>query len=71
MNKELMRYIPKEFKALVVDIYEGEEEYNEITRRMQIPITVEWQNGEVSYFANKTWMRVNLKEQCFPEDFAE
>ena len=67
---ELMKYIPKEYKALVVDIYEEEEEFNEITNRMQTPITVEWQNGEISYFNNKSWMKKVLKEEHSPSEYA-
>lgn len=62
LNKELMKYIPREYKSLVVDIYEGEDEYDERTNRMSTPIIVEWQNGEISRFQHKTWMRICLKE---------
>lgn len=70
MNKELMRYIPKEFKALVVDIYEGKKEWNEITKKWSIEVIVDWVNGETSRFQNKTWMKEVLKDQHTPEEFA-
>ena len=70
MNKELMRYIPKEFKALVEDIREGEKEWNEITKKWSREIIVDWVNGETSRFQNKTWMQEVLKEQHTPEEFA-
>lgn len=70
MNKELMRYIPKEFKALVVDIYEGKKEWNEITKKWSTEVIVDWINGETSRFQNKTWMQEVLKDQHTPEEFA-
>ena len=70
MNKELMRYIPKEFKALVVDIYEGKKEWNEITKTWSTEVIVDWVNGETSRFQNKTWMQEVLKDQHTPEEFA-
>ena len=70
MNKELMRYIPKEFKALVEDIYEGKKEWNEITKKWSTEVIVDWVNGETSRFQNKTWMQEVLKDQHTPEEFA-
>lgn len=63
-------YIPKEFKKFVVDCYNGEKEYDEETKRFYTPIIVEWENGEVSSFKSKEWMRFNLKESHFPEEFS-
>ena len=62
MKNDLMKYIPKEFKALVVDIYEGKTEWNEITNRWNTTVVVEWQNGETSVFQNKSFMKECLKE---------
>lgn len=69
MNKELMQYVPKKYKNLVVDIYEGGEEYNDITGRMQKTVIVEWENGETSCFNHKSWMRQCLKECHSPEEY--
>lgn len=69
MNKELMKYIPKEYKALVVDIYEGEKEYNEYTNKWNTELVVEWVNGETSYFQNKSYAKFVLKDQHSPEEF--
>lgn len=71
MNKqdELMKYIPKEFKPLVIDIYTGESEWNEVTKRWNTPLIVEWENGEISTFSNKNFARKMLKEFYWPEDF--
>ena len=71
MNKELMRCIPKEFKALVMDIREGKKEWNEITKKWSTEIIVDWVNGETDIFQNKTWMKAVLKEFHAPEEFAE
>lgn len=63
MTKQaLLKYVPKEYKTLVVDIYEAKQEYDEQTKRMITPIIIEWQNGEISTFQHKTWMRFCLKE---------
>ena len=57
-----MAYIPRAFKPYVVDIYEGEKEWNEVTQRWNVPLVVEWENGETSYFANKAFATQHLKE---------
>ena len=62
MTKELMRYIPKEYKDQVSDIYEGEREWNEITKRWNTTIVVEWTDEEVNEYQNKSYMRMKLKE---------
>ena len=62
MTKELMRYIPKEYKEQVSDIYEGEREWNEITQRWNTPIVVEWTDGEENIYQNKSYMKFKLKE---------
>lgn len=62
MNKELLKYIPKEFKDLVTDIYEGRKELNEVTGRFCTPLIVEWENGETSVFQNKNFAFNCLKE---------
>lgn len=67
--KNLMKYIPKAYKKLVVDIREGAEEYNEITRRTQKTVIVEWENGEKTSFNNKSWMRESLNQTHSPEEF--
>lgn len=69
MKQDLMRYIPKNFKALVADIYEGEKEWNEVTNRWNVPVVIEWQNGETSIFANKTFIRGCLNEFHSPEEY--
>ena len=71
MKQDLMRYIPKEFKAYVVDIYEGEKEWNEYSQRWNVPIYVEWKSGETGCYQNKGYMRFILKDQHTPEEFAE
>lgn len=68
---DLMRYIPKEFKPFVVNIYEGEKEFDEITRRWNTRLVVEWQNGEQSDFKNKTWAFTCLKEFYMVDDVKE
>lgn len=71
MNKTLLRYIPKEFKPFVVDIYEGDKEFDEIKRRWNTRLVVEWQNGERSEFTNKSWALTCLKEVYMIEDVKE
>lgn len=69
MNKNLMRYVPKEYKKLVTNISEGETEYNEITGRTAKTVIVEWENGETSIFQNASYMRQHLKEGHSPEEY--
>lgn len=70
MTKELMRYIPKEYKALVVDIWQGEEkEYDETTGKYSYPLYVEWENEEVSVFQNKSFAKNVLKEFHTPNEY--
>ena len=69
MANDLMRYIPKEYKALVTDIYEGENEWNDTTNRWNTTIIVEWENGEVSHFQNKSFMKDCLKEFHAPDEY--
>ena len=71
MENDLMKYIPKEYKALVENIYEGKREFNDITRKWNVNIVVEWINGEVSIFQNKTWMKEVLKEQHTIDEFTK
>lgn len=66
---DLMRYIPKEFKPLVVNIYEGNKEFNEVTGRFSSILVVEWENGERSEFANKSFTFNCLKEFHSIEEF--
>lgn len=69
MNKALLRYVPKEYKDLVVDIYEGETEYNEMTKKWNTPLIIEWENGEVCKYQNKTFAREVLKEFHARDEF--
>lgn len=61
MNK-LMRYIPKEYKNEVADIYEAEREWNEVTKRWNTKIRVEWADGEVNTYQNASYMKAKLTE---------
>lgn len=69
LDQNLLKYIPKEYKSLVVDIYEGEKEWNEYTNRWNTELVVEWANGETSYFQNKGYAKFILKDQHSPEEF--
>lgn len=69
MKNELMRYIPREYKALVDDIYEGEKEWNDVTNKWNVTVIVEWQNGEVSSFQNKSFMKFSLNEMHTPDEY--
>lgn len=71
MKKQLMKYIPRLFKPYVVDIYEGKEEFNPVTNRSAKTLIVEWQNGEKSEFANKTWARICINETYVLGDVRE
>ena len=55
MNK-LMRYIPKIYKDEVKNIYKGEKVWNEITKRWNTVIVVEWEDGETNEFQNASYM---------------
>ena len=71
MNNELMKYIPKEYKPLVVDIYTGETDWNEVTKRWNTPLIIEWENGETSTFSNKSWAKTALKEFHGPDEYTK
>lgn len=59
--KELMRYIPRSYKNEVEDIYKGEKVWNEITKRWNTMIVVEWKDGEINEYQNATFMFNVLK----------
>lgn len=69
MNKQLMKYIPKEYKELVENIYEGEKFWNETTNAWNTCLVVEWKNGEVTEFSNKRHAKNVLKEFHSPEEY--
>lgn len=62
MKEKLMRYIPKEYKAEVADIYEAGREWNEVTNRWNTLITVEWTDGSENTYQNASYMSFKLKE---------
>ena len=68
-DKKLMRYIPKEYKKLVVQIYEGNRYWDEVKSHWNKELIVEWENGEESTFANKTYAYNVLKEFHDPEEY--
>ena len=61
-NPELMKCIPKDFKPYVVNIWLGEQQWNEVTKRWNKPLFVEWNNGNISEFANKNYARNCLND---------
>ncbi len=67
-KKELMKYIPKDYKPYVVNIFEGKKDFNPITGRIATLLCVEWENGVVSEFANKNWARTCIKETYMLDD---
>ena len=69
LDPYLMRFIPKDFKPYVVDIYKGEVEYDEDTKREYRPICVDWENGEYSEFKGVDFMRSVLNEFHSPMEF--
>ncbi len=70
-NMYLMRYVPKEFKSLVVDIRRGnEKQFNSLTHNWSYPLIIEWQNGTVSEFQNADFAYNNLKEFRTPNEFS-
>ncbi len=56
-----MRYIPRSYKNEVEDIYKGEKVWNEITKRWNTMIVVEWKDGEINEYQNTTYMFNVLK----------
>lgn len=62
MANKLMRYIPKEYKNQVADIYEAGKEWNEYTNRWNVLITVEWTDGRENTYQNASYMQNLLKE---------
>lgn len=56
-----MRYIPRSYKNEVEDIYKGEKVWNEITKRWNTMIVVEWKDGEINEYQNATYMFNVLK----------
>lgn len=57
-----MRYIPKEYKAEVEDIYRGIKEWNDVTRRWCTTLIVEWGDGVFSVYASSSSAFKQLKE---------
>ena len=68
-RSKLMQLVPREYKNLVVDIYEGDKEWDDETHRWYQVVVVEWVNGETSRFA-KDKMRINLKEFHGPDEYS-
>ena len=65
MNKTLLKYIPKFYKPFVKDIVKCDKEWNEYTKRWNIPIKVIWSvngNEEEETFQNASYMYNLLKE---------
>ena len=60
--KELMRYIPKEYKNEVANIEKGEKVWNEYTNRWNVTIIVEWKDGEINEYQNAAYMKEKLAE---------
>lgn len=61
-HNRLMEYIPKEYKKDVVDIRTGNKVWNETTKKWNITIIVEWNDGETNEYQNASYMRFKLKE---------
>ena len=68
MNKNLMKYVPKEYKKLVVNIYEDGTEYNDDTQRENKLITVEWANGETATYTARLMFCI-LREFHGPDEY--
>lgn len=62
MARNLMRYIPKEYKSEVESIKNGEVEWNDFTKRWNQLIIVTWKDGEENTYQNASFMREKLKE---------
>lgn len=71
MDKKLMKHIPKEYKKLVTNIYLGEKIYDEDDHRWNTELVVEWENGEKSWFQNKTFAWHCLKEFHMTSEFSK
>lgn len=62
MTNKLMRYIPKEYRSQVVDIYKAEKEWNVHTQRWNTLITVEWIDGKKNTYQNASYIKNLLKD---------
>ena len=60
--KELLEYIPKQYKAEVENIRKGEKVWNEYTKRWNTTIIVEWKDGTEDEYQNASYMRELLKD---------
>lgn len=60
--ENLMRYIPKIYKAEVESIREGNKVWNEHTKRWNTTIIVVWKDGEEDEYQNASYMRELLKD---------
>ena len=60
--KELLKYIPKQYKAEVENIRKGEKVWNEYTKRWNTTIIVEWKDGTENEYQNASYMRELLKD---------
>lgn len=71
MNKKLMKYIPKEYKKLVNNIYEGKQYFDEDDHKWRKDMIVEWENGTKSYFQKRTIAADILKEFHMTSEFSK
>lgn len=62
IDKALLKYIPKGYKKQIVSIQKGEKVWNEYTKRWNIMIDVEWNDGETVSYQNASYMHFLLKE---------
>lgn len=69
-DPQLMTWVPKEFKKYVVDIYKGEREWNERTKRWNTLICIDWENGEHSEFQTLSFMPQVLREFHSPDEYS-
>ena len=60
--KELLKYIPKQYKAEVENIRKGEKVWNEYTKRWNTTIIVEWKDGIENEYQNASYMCELLKD---------
>ena len=55
-SNKLMRYIPKEYKDQVANIYEAGREWNDYTQKWNTLVTVEWIDGEENTYQNASYI---------------
>lgn len=65
VDPKLLRYIPKDYKQDVVELFREEEEWSEETQKWVRPVTVKLRNGAILSFRSAKHMLFALQNQTY------